>query len=325
MSPAPAGHSARQREVEWPTFLAIASCYGVWILAGTFLYGTSHLLSLAVLALVVAFHSSLQHEALHRHPTSSDRLNEILVGLPVGLFYPFRRYRTTHLDHHRDELLTDPDEDPETYYHHPARWARLPRARRWLLEANNTFLGRVILGPLIGSVSFFLSDMRRIAAGDRVILVAWVIHALSLVPVVWVVTRVFGMPFWLYLFGPAYAGTALIGIRSYCEHRWAEQPSCRTILVQHSVLSFLFLYNNLHIVHHSRPGIPWYRLPRTYRADRAYWHALNGGYVYRGYWEIAWRYLLRRKEPLPHPAPHLPLVPVPRPPHAAQPMENGSC
>ena len=43
-------------------------------------------------------------------------LNELLVGLPIGLVYPFRRFRALHLRHHADESLTDPFDDPESYY-----------------------------------------------------------------------------------------------------------------------------------------------------------------------------------------------------------------
>jgi fatty acid desaturase len=94
---------------------------------------------------------------------------------------------------------------------------------------------------------------------------------------------------------------SLIGIRSYCEHQWHDAPGHRTVIVERSWLGLLFLHNNLHAVHHGRPGLPWYQLPRAYEAERDYWHDVNGGYVYRGYHAIAWQYLFRHKEPLVHP------------------------
>jgi fatty acid desaturase len=287
--------------VEWPTFLAILLCYGAWLAAGTILYRVNHAAALVLIAVIVAFHSSLQHEATHRHPTPSDPVNEILIGLPIGLFYPFRRYRTTHLAHHDDATLTDPDDDPESYYHDPARLARLAWPARWLLTLNNTVLGRITVGPAVGVGRFIAGDARRIVQGNGAVRTAWLIHGLSLLPVIWIVERVFGIPFWLYLIGPAYGGAALIGIRTYCEHQWHDVPGRRTIIVERSWLAPVFLYNNLHIVHHARPGLPWYRLPGAYRADRRHWHDLNGGYVYPSYGAIAWRYLVRRKEPLAHP------------------------
>lgn len=293
--------SARWQSVEWPTFLAIVLCYLGWLAAGALVCARYRVLGCVLLALVVAFHSSLQHEATHRHPTRLDWLNEILVGLPIGVFYPFRRYRETHLLHHRDGTLTDPHDDPESYYLDPARAATLPVFQRWLLTANNTLLGRILLGPGIACVRFALGDLRRIVAGDRAVRRAWLIHGLSLVPVVVVVQTVFGMPFWLYVSGPVYGGMALIAIRSFCEHQSHREASGRTVIVEGSWLGFLFLHNNLHVVHHARPGLPWYRLPAAYRAERGHWTTVNGGYVFRGYRAIARQYLLRRKEPLAHP------------------------
>ncbi len=35
-----------------------------------------------------------------------------------------------HMAHHRDAILTDPYDDPESNYLDPAVWARLPRPLR---------------------------------------------------------------------------------------------------------------------------------------------------------------------------------------------------
>ena len=99
---------------EWPTWIALMFCYAGWILAGRLIYPVSPFLALGIMAFLVAFHSSLQHEAIHGHPTPSALYNVILVGIPLGLAYPYRRYRTTHLRHHRDETLKDPHDDPES-------------------------------------------------------------------------------------------------------------------------------------------------------------------------------------------------------------------
>ena len=55
--------------VEWPTLLLLAATYIVWG-AGTLLWDTSGLLSVVVVGVAIAQHSSLQHEALHGHPES---------------------------------------------------------------------------------------------------------------------------------------------------------------------------------------------------------------------------------------------------------------
>jgi fatty acid desaturase len=60
-------------------------------------------LALGLMTVATALHSSLQHEALHGHPTRSAAVNELLVALPLGVFYPYRRFRQMHLGHHNDE------------------------------------------------------------------------------------------------------------------------------------------------------------------------------------------------------------------------------
>lgn len=289
---------------EWPTWAALLGCYAGWGLLGWLVYPAYPLPALLGMAVMVAFHSSLQHEAIHGHPTPSPLCNEVLVGLPLGLAYPYRRYRTSHLLHHHDETITDPHGDPESYYWDYDKWSRLGHVWRLLLTMNNTVLGRLLLGPLIGSVRFFLHDMKQIRAGNRIIRQAWIIHALSVVAVIVIVTRGLHMPFWLYAVGPAYAGNALIALRSYCEHQWHDSPDGRTIIVEKSLLSLVFLYNNLHVVHHALPGEPWFRMPGLYKRERTTWQNRNGGYVYRGYRSIIRQYFLRPKEPLLHPAYH---------------------
>ena len=65
---------------------------------------------------IVCVHGSLQHEFLHGHPTSSQTLNTLLIWFPMGLWMPFTIYRDSHIAHHRCERLTDPLQDPESFY-----------------------------------------------------------------------------------------------------------------------------------------------------------------------------------------------------------------
>ena len=94
---------------------------------------------------------------------------------------------------------------------------------------------------------------------------AWAMHALGLVPVVLIVKFVFAMPFGAYLVA-VYCAQSVLAVRSFCEHRWAEKIAARSVIVEKSVLGLLFLNNNLHVVHHAHPGLPWHALPAAYRA-----------------------------------------------------------
>ncbi|SON58049.1 Fatty acid desaturase [Hartmannibacter diazotrophicus] len=292
---------ANARAIEWPTVGLLLACHGLWLATGLFIYPAVPVLALAIMAILVAFHSSLQHEVLHGHPTASRRLNEAFVFLPLGLFYPYRRYRSLHLKHHADERLTDPYDDPESYYRALCDWEALPAALKALLAWNNTLIGRLTVGPALALAGFLMSEVRLLTQSRRVRL-AWLLHLAGLVPVLLVVDRVFGIPLWHYAMTSAYGGMSLIAIRSYCEHQWSERPDGRTIIVEKSPLALLFLNNNLHLVHHKRPAAPWYALPALYEAERDKWRAMNEGYVFGNYWQIVRAFAFLPKEPVAHPA-----------------------
>ena len=223
--------------IEWPTVFLILSCYAAWAVVGIYLWPVYPILALFVLGVILALQSSLMHEAAHGHPTRNGKINEWLVGLPVGLVYPFRRFRTLHLRHHADERLTDPFDDPESYYQAMWHHERLPRSLRALLKLNNTMVGRLVLGPWLGSAGFIGADMQLISQGDPAVRKAWLIHAVSLVPVLLTVAYLFDMPVWLYVLGPVWLGQAMIQIRTFAEHQWSERPDGRTIIVERSPLA----------------------------------------------------------------------------------------
>jgi fatty acid desaturase len=80
-------------------------------------------------------------------------------------------------------------------------------------------------------------------------------------------------------------------LRAFTEHRAAEDSQERTAAVESNVVfGMLFLYNNLHVVHHFKPTMPWYEIPRYYRDNRAALLQSNGNFVYRGYAELAAKY-----------------------------------
>src|SRR6266508_74826 len=175
------------RRLEWPTILLAIVCTIAW-LASIYAVGVVGYWWLAPIAvLLITLHSSLQHEALHGHPTGSRTINEALVFLPIGLIYPYRRFRALHLKHHNDELLTDPFEDPESYYMSPREWAEAGPVMQAIRRFNNTQIGRLLIGPAISIAGLLREDARLIANGDRDVQLAWFLHLLGLLPVlVWV-------------------------------------------------------------------------------------------------------------------------------------------
>lgn len=291
--------------VEWKTVGLIGFTYGGWVLAGWLLWPVLPGPALVIMAVLVALHASLVHECIHGHPTRTRVINELLVAANPGLVWPYRRFRTLHLRHHHDAHLTDPFEDPESYYRAHWKFRNLPGWARAVLRFNNTMAGRLIVGPWLGALGLLSGDARAIWRGDRAILRDWALHLLGLVPVLATIILVFGIPIWLYVLTVCWGGMALISIRTFAEHRWAETVEGRTIIVEKTPLGWLFLNNNLHIVHHTHPAAPWYELPALFARDRDFWVTYNQGYVFDNYWQLFRRWGFRQKEWVDHPALHV--------------------
>jgi fatty acid desaturase len=290
------------RSVEWPTLLMLAATYVLWAFATSVLWGWSPVLAVVLTGVAIAQHSSLQHEALHGHPFANDHVNHALVFVPLGLAFPYMRFRDTHLAHHHDPNLTDPYDDPESNYQDPAVWARMGWLSKLVLRANNTLLGRIVLGPVVGATLFYYNDLRAVLQGQKGIVPAYGLHGAGLVLLaMWWAIGPGEMSFGGYLLA-AWVGAGLLKIRTYLEHRAHEAFRARTVIIEdRGPLALLFLNNNLHVVHHMHPKVPWYDLPGLYRSNRDHYLRRNDGYVYRSYGQIFLSYLLRAKDPVPHP------------------------
>ena len=290
----------RNRAVEWGTLALFMACVGVWAAAVFGMPVWSLPLAMLVLTLALVLHSSLSHEVLHGHPFASRRLSEALVIVSPGLCVPYLRFRDTHLAHHRDARLTDPYDDPESNYLDPQVWTHLPGWGRTILRVNNTLAGRILLGPALSQVAFMRCDWRAIRGGAHGVLLGWLIHIPG-VALVLALVWVSPMPVWAYL-GACYAALSILKIRTFLEHQAHEAARGRTVIVEdRGLLAFLFLNNNLHVVHHMHPRVPWYRLPALYRANAARYRDCNRGYVYRSYGQVFARHLFRAKDPVAHP------------------------
>lgn len=251
--------------------------------------------------LSVAFYSSLQHEIIHGHPFANQRLNDALVFPSLTIFIPYFRFRDTHLAHHLDSRLTDPYDDPETNYLDPIIWESLSSVSKAILRFNNTMLGRLLIGPILAQIVFMKNDWRDIRSGNKVIMMEWIWHIFGLVPVaIWFVA-VGSMPIWAVLLS-AYMGLSILKIRTFLEHQAHERSNGRTVVIEDKgPLAFMFLNNNLHVVHHMHPKAPWYMLPELYASNRDRYLKSNDGYRFRSYGEIFSKYLFKAKDPVSHP------------------------
>jgi fatty acid desaturase len=280
----------------------IVAVYAVWCLLTYFHASVPTVLLVVIGGPLMTLHSSLQHEMMHGHPTKWRRVNRLLATPPLGVWIPYESYRISHLMHHRDDRLTDPLDDPESYYWMPEDWGRLDRIRRTLVTMQTTLAGRVILGPPWIIYRYWRCQIRALLTGDRATRRIWTMHALHLVPlVVWLVF-VAKMNLILYGLTFVYPGTSILLIRSFAEHRAEAGVTERTAIVENAwILGPLFLFNSLHSAHHSVPGVPWYDLPSWYKANRERLIEQNGGLVYNSYFDVARRYMFRSHDQVEHP------------------------
>lgn len=288
-------------QFEWPTLGLILGVYVGFLLATTVLYQMAPVVAVIVLALAIVLHSSLMHEVLHGHPTGNEGLNTALIFANIGLFVPYLRFKDTHLEHHRDENLTDPYDDPESNYCDPAVWALSSSLWRSVLRFNNTLFGRMLIGPLIGQFSFMLNDAKSIINRERRVLLGWLIHVPAVLPVLYWIAYEGAMPVALYLTS-AYIALSILKIRTFLEHRAHPLARGRSVVIeQQCIFSFLFLNNSYHAVHHAHPKIAWYHLPAKFAAHRERYLAQNEGYSYTSYKAIFGKYMFTAKDPVAHP------------------------
>jgi fatty acid desaturase len=277
-----------------PTLLLAACLYGAWGLLIWYHALLPWWLIMPIGAYLIAWHFSLQHEAIHSFRGVPAWLRFAIVFPPLGLWFPYALYRRSHSIHHRDRNLTEPGQDTESYYVRRADWERMGRLQRALLLFNQTLLGRLLIGPLLRLWKLLTRELGRLGARDFSHVRTWLVHVLAVGVLFWFICDVCGMAWWQYVFWIAYPGFSLGLLRAFTEHRAAPGPEERTAAVESNTLfGLLFLYNNLHIVHHLEPTLEWYRIPAYFRAHRDTLLALNDHFYFRGYGQIARRNLLR--------------------------------
>jgi fatty acid desaturase len=281
----------RFRQVDGPTWLVAIVLYCLWFSLIWYNAMLPWWIIMPVGAYLLAWHFSLQHEAIHSFRGVPAWLRFAVVFPPLGLWFPFPLYRKSHTTHHRDIHLTIPGVDTESYYVHQADWDRMGSIRRSLLTFNQTMAGRLLVGPALRLWILITKEWRRVRQGDTSHLPHWAAHALAVAALFWFISGVCGFPWWQYCLLVAYPGLSLSLLRAFTEHRAAVESQERTASVESNMLfGMLYLYNNLHVAHHLKPTMPWYDIPRFYRDNRAELLESNGEFVYKGYGVLARRY-----------------------------------
>lgn len=277
-----------------PTWLVALVLYASWAL----LIALHEVLAWWVMAplggYLVAWHFSLQHEAIHSFRSAPGWLRWAVVMPPIGLWLPFPLYFASHRQHHRNVYLTEPGVDTESVYWRACDWQALSPLRRSLLMINQTLAGRVLLGPILRLEKLLLRETDRLRRRDFQHLKHWAVHAALLALLFSYISGVCGMPWWQYILLFAWPGFCLGWVRPFIEHRYGEHPEQRTAIIESNLFwSLLFLNNNYHAIHHCHPRLAWWRIPGYWRRHHERVLRDNASFHFPGYWEVAQRWLLR--------------------------------
>ncbi|MDF5938282.1 fatty acid desaturase [Pseudomonas aeruginosa] len=267
--------------------LLIACLYGGWALLAS-QYRHWGWPVLAGLVPFASLYMSLQHELIHGHPTRWPRFNAVLGYLPLAVWYPYPLYRDSHLRHHLDEQLTYPGLDPESLRRvcpngrawapgggAGSAWTRpcsVAPPRPAAGPGGDGAPGGFAVAPGEGAASAPVGPACRAAGRVAGRALALGGHPALVVP----------------------AGGGLSGPRPEHAALFLRAPSGpRAGAAQRAgrggvAWRLLFLNNNLHLVHHDLPGLPWYLLPRVYSASRRAYRRRSGDFHLPGYGRL-WR------------------------------------
>tara|TARA_Y100000768_G_C23988833_1_gene690710 strand:+ start:5449 stop:6222 length:774 start_codon:yes stop_codon:yes gene_type:complete len=245
-----------------------------------------------VAAIVIAFHGSLQHELIHNHPFKNQKLNDFLGHITPIPWLPYALYKISHMDHHSCPQYSHPEYDPETFLVSKKVYDQFSKPVKKIFDYNQTLLGRLILGPFISMYWIIKKELKFLLKGDFQNLKLFIPHY-----IVWfffaILFQILGISLIEYIIFMAIPGYSVILIRSFLEHRPETIRTHQTCIVEAGpFFSFLFLNNNLHLVHHNDMNLPWYEIPRAYQKQKEHWLNLNGHYFFKGYREVFRQHLL---------------------------------
>ena len=266
---------------EWRTLLVVVAVYGLTVLTVLRYEVLTPWLAIPMLAVLGAWHLSMQHEVLHGHPFKNQFLNDAIGGIPVTLWIPYLAFKKDHHEHHLSDL-TNPALDNESYYVSQEQWDKAGRIRRAAWTANRTILFRIFVWTIVSTMTYVLSVLKRAARNEKSDRLAVVLHVVGVVFVVYLVS-LSNMPLWQFALGTVYGGRILNAIRPFPEHKYQSGVETRTAMIMAGpFMSLLMLNNNLHVAHHDEPGVPWYGYHKLMNRVNAVERARDAGLLYEG-------------------------------------------
>jgi fatty acid desaturase len=266
---------------EWKTLGVIVAVYGLTVLTVVRYDVLTPWLAIPMLAVLGAWHLSMQHEVLHGHPFKSQFINDAIGSIPVTLWMPYFAFKKDHHEHHKSDL-TNPELDNESFYVTQEQWDNAGTIRRAAWTANRTILFRMFVWTIVSTISYVTLVLKRAVRNEQGDRLAVLLHVIGVVVVVYLVS-LSSMPLWQFALGTVYGGRILNAIRPFPEHKYQNGVETKTAMIMAGpFMSLLMLNNNLHIAHHDDPKIPWYRVNELSKRVNAVERAREAGVLYEG-------------------------------------------
>ena len=266
---------------EWKTLGVIVAVYGLTVLTVVRYDVLTPWLAIPMLAVLGAWHLSMQHELLHGHPFRNQFINDAIGIIPVTLWMPYFAFKKDHHEHHKSDL-TNPELDNESFYVTQEQWDNAGPIRRAAWTANRTILFRMFVWTIVSTISYVTLVLKRAIRNEQGDRLAVVLHVIGVVAVVYLVS-LSSMPLWQFALGTVYGGRILNAIRPFPEHKYQNGVETKTAMIMAGpFMSLLMLNNNLHIAHHDDPKIPWYRVNELSKRVNAVERAREAGVLYEG-------------------------------------------
>ncbi|WP_029888693.1 fatty acid desaturase family protein [Polycyclovorans algicola] len=224
-------------------------------------------LAVVILSIAAFVHFTVLHDGVHRSVTRAyPRLNDLIAGIsgaflgPVGICKAFRH---VHFAHHR--RTNELDHDPDLWSGH-GRWWMLPL--QWitvdLAYAVRIFRDwrNISLATWVEMVGFFL-----LLAGGYT--AAWLTGWGWEATLYWLIPSRIALPWLAFAF-------------NYLPHHphevvQAHNPYAATNVRRggEPFMRWAFLHQNMHVVHHLFPSVPFYRYATIWAQNRDEWKALG--------------------------------------------------
>ncbi|WP_245843174.1 fatty acid desaturase [Mycolicibacterium vulneris] len=247
-----------------PTVLVWLGSFVAWCAAtAAVVCGVSHwwlVVTIVVQSLVTFFIFSVLHESIHYNVGRPKWINQVFgrLSMPfVSLFGTFPMLAYAHLAHHRNTNESIHD-DPDAWSITGPRW-QLPL--RWLtIDAwyCRFYLVRLRRRPRKEAVGFGIHLTLALAFVTAILILG---YGRELVLIYFIPQRIgMGILAWWFDWLPHH------GLATAKTDRFRVT---RVRVGWERVLCVLLMYQNYHLVHHTRPGIPFYLYTKAWRAGEA--------------------------------------------------------